>query len=145
MPRVRRPGEVRNRTARHEFATTDSVTAGLVLSGNQIKAIRAGKIDITGAYVRVLANRDGKLEAWVHGLTVGNETQSVFKLLLTRDQIDRFLGLSQQKKATLVVTKGHFLHGFFKLDVAPGKRLKTHDRRDQLRAADLKRDAEREL
>lgn len=137
--------DVRNRTARHEFATADALTAGVVLTGLQIKAIRAGKIDITGAYVRVLPNRDGKLEAWVHGLTVGNETQSVFKLLLTRSQIDHFLGLSQQKKATLVVTRGHFVHGYFKLDVAPGKRLKTHDRRDQLRAADLQRDAEREL
>ena len=140
-----RSREVKNRTARREFATSDSVTAGLVLTGPQIKAVRAGKIDLTGTYVKILENRQGRLEAWANGITIGNDSQTVFKLLLTKDQISHFVGLAQKKQATLVVTRGHFLHGYFKVDVAPGRRLKLHDRRDQLRAADLQREAERGL
>lgn len=137
--------EVRNRTARREFATESGVTAGVVLTGLQIKAVRAGKIDLTGAYVRVAPNQKGQLEAWAHAITIGNDSQGTFKLLLTREQLSKLVGLSQKKQATLVVTRGHFQHGYFKLDVAPGKRLKTRDRRAQIKAEDLRRDAAREL
>ncbi len=145
MARAKTATDVRNRTARHEFATGDTITAGVVLSGNQVKQIRAGQIDLTGAYVKISSNDKGQLEAWAHAVTVGSESQATLKLLLTKTQISHLAGLSQRKKATLVVTRGHFVHGYFKLDLAPGKRLLKHDRRDQLRAADLQRDAEREL
>lgn len=148
MPRIkpRAKGaarEIRNRSARHDFTVQDAVVAGVVLEGSQVKEIRAGKADITGSFVRVVPNEDGRLEAWVHGMTIGNESHGRFKLLLTREQLSHLVGVSQEKHATLVVLRGFFSHGFFKLELAPGKRVLRHDKRANLRERDLEREAAR--
>ncbi|MES1239575.1 MAG: SsrA-binding protein, partial [Chloroflexota bacterium] len=95
-----------NRRARHEFAIDDSMEVGLVLTGTEIKSIRAGKVTLADAFARI--NRGA---AWLVGAHVapwegGNreyhEPERDRKLLLHRDQIDELLGKTKAKGLALV-------------------------------------------
>jgi SsrA-binding protein len=95
-----------NRRARHEFTIDETFEAGLVLTGTEIKSVRAGKANISNAYARI-----EKGEAWLIGADIapfeqGNrynhEPKRSRKLLLHRRQIDELLGRAQQKGQTIV-------------------------------------------
>jgi SsrA-binding protein len=95
-----------NRRARHEFTIEDTLEAGLVLTGTEIKSIRAGKVNLADAYARI--ERD---EAWLIGAHIapfeqGNrynhEPKRIRKLLLRRSEIDELLGKTKAKGLTLV-------------------------------------------
>lgn len=134
-----------NRTARKEFAVADKVVCGVVLSGSEVKQIRAGKADITASYARVLIDPKSKRpELWLMGMSVaGSENKTTYKLLVTREQLKHLIGEAQQKQQTLVATRSFFSHGYFKVELGLAKRLKKHDRRAKERAADQKREIAR--
>ena len=139
-----------NRRARHEFAIEDSMEAGLVLTGTEIKSIRAGKVNLADAFARI--NRD---EAWLVGAHIapwegGNrenhEPKRDRKLLLHRDQIDELLGKTKAKGLTLVPLKLYITaRGKAKLELGIGKGKNLYDRRREIAARDSKREVEREL
>ena len=139
-----------NRRARHEFAIEDSMEAGLVLTGTEIKSIRAGKVNLADSFARI--NRD---EAWLIGAHIapwegGNrenhEPKRDRKLLLHRDQIDELLGKTKAKGLTLVPLKLYITaRGKAKLELGLGKGKQLYDRRREIAARDSKREVEREL
>ncbi|HJP89650.1 MAG TPA: SsrA-binding protein SmpB [Candidatus Limnocylindrales bacterium] len=139
-----------NRRARHEFSIEDSMEAGLVLTGTEIKSIRAGKVSLADAFARI--NRD---EAWLIGAHIapwegGNrenhEPKRDRKLLLHRDQIDELLGKTKAKGLTLVPLKLYITaRGKAKLELGMGKGKNLYDRRREIAARDSKREVEREL
>jgi SsrA-binding protein len=139
-----------NRRARHEFAIEDSLEAGLVLTGTEIKSIRAGKVSLADAFARI--NRD---EAWLIGAHIapwesGNrenhEPKRDRKLLLHRDQIDELLGKTKAKGLTVVPLKLYITaRGKAKLELGIGKGKNLYDRRREIAARDSKREVEREL
>ena len=95
-----------NRRARHEFTIEDTLEAGLVLTGTEIKSIRAGKVNLADAYARI--ERD---EAWLVGAHIApfeqanrynHEPKRVRKLLLRRSEIDELLGKTKAKGLTIV-------------------------------------------
>src|SRR4051794_20137965 len=139
-----------NRRARHEFAIEDSMEAGLVLTGTEIKSIRAGKVSLADAFARI--NRD---EAWLIGAHIapwegGNrenhEPKRDRKLLLHRNQIDQLLGKSKAKGLTLIPLKIYITdRGKAKLELGLGKGKQLHDRRREIQARDARREVEREL
>src|SRR5690349_23096386 len=95
-----------NRRARHEYTITDTFEAGLVLTGTEIKSVRAGKVNLSDAYARVEHG-----EAWLVGAHIapfeqGNrynhEPKRVRKLLLHRSEIDELLGRTKAKGQTIV-------------------------------------------
>jgi SsrA-binding protein len=139
-----------NRRARHEYEISDTFEAGLVLTGTEIKSIRAGKANLADAYARV-----EKGEAWLVGAHIapyeaGNrynhEPRRDRKLLLHRSQIDELMGRAPAKGLTVVplrlylTTKGR---AKVELGLARGKQL--HDKRRAIAERDMRRDAEREL
>ena len=98
-----------NRRARHEFTIDDTFEAGIVLTGTEIKSIRARKVNLADAYVRI-----DKGEAWMYGMHVapwetGNrynhEAKRPRKLLLHRAQITQLLSRTKQKGQTMVPLK----------------------------------------
>jgi len=139
-----------NRKARHEFHIEETLEAGIVLTGTEIKSIRARKVSLQEAYARIERG-----EAWLVGAHIapyaeGNrynhEAKRTRKLLLHRDQIDELLGTTKSKGLTLVPLRLYIderSHAKLELALARGKQL--HDRRRDIATRDARRDMDREL
>ena len=134
-----------NRRARHEYHIEETFEAGIVLSGWEIKAIRAGQVQLTDGYVLV---RDGELHligcrinalrsASTHVVPEPDRTK---KLLMHKEQIRRLVGKVEQRGYTLVPLDLHFKGGLVKAHIALAKGKAEHDKRN----TEKKRDWERE-
>ena len=139
-----------NRRARHEYSIEDSMEAGIVLSGTEIKSIRAGKVNLADSFARI-----DKGEAWLVGAHIapwegGNrqnhEPKRDRKLLLHRNQIDQLTGRTKAKGLTLIPLKLYITsRGKAKLELGLGKGKQLYDRRREIAARDSRREVEREL
>lgn len=136
-----------NRQAFHDYSIEDALEAGIALTGTEIKSIRAGKVNLRGAYARV---KDG--EIWLQGMHVAEYEQGSRdnheptrdrKLLLHRKEIDRLQGKVQIKGLTLIPLKLYLKgdHAKVELGVARGKKL--YDKREVIAERDAKRDLDR--
>ena len=134
-----------NRRARHEYAIEERFEAGMVLAGWEIKAIRAGQVQLTDGFVLI---RDGELfligcrinalrSASTH---VHPEADRTKKLLMHKEEIRRLVGKVEQKGFTLVPLNLHYKGGLVKAEIALAKGKSQHDKRD----TEKKRDWERE-
>jgi SsrA-binding protein len=134
-----------NRRARHEYHIEETFEAGVVLSGWEIKAIRAGQVQLTDGYVLV---RDGELHligcrinalrsASTHVLPEPDRTK---KLLMHKEQIRRLVGKVEQRGFTLVPLDLHFKGGLVKVQVALAKGKAQHDKRDTEKQKDWERE-----
>jgi SsrA-binding protein len=137
-----------NRRARHDYAVEDTLEAGIVLTGTEIKSVRAHRVNIAEAYVRIDHG-----EAWLVGAHIaeyaqGNRNNHVpnrtRKLLLHRDQISELLGLQSAKGLTLVPLKMYIHRGNAKLEVGVARGKKAHDKRRTIAERDMRRELERE-
>ena len=134
-----------NRRARRNYEILETVEAGLVLRGSEVKSLRAAKVQIAEAYARI---DDG--EAWLHGMHVapydhaqahsGHDPERRRKLLLHRREIDRLRSLVDEQRLALVPLSLYFKDGRAKVELALARGRKTYDKRQVL----AKRDAERE-
>lgn len=139
-----------NRKARHEYTITDTFEAGLVLTGTEIKSVRAGKVNLAQAYARVERGEAWLIGAHIAPYEAGNrynhEPTRDRKLLLHRHEIDVLMGRVAAKGLTVVplrlyiTTKGR---AKLELGLARGKQL--HDRRRDIADRDMRREMEREL
>jgi SsrA-binding protein len=135
-----------NKKARHDYDILDTVEAGIVLAGSEVKSIRDGKVQLRDAYARV---EDG--EVWLHGVHVApyvfaNGFGSVDpdrprKLLLHRRQIEDLGRSLAQDSLTLVPLAIYFKDGRAKVDLALARGRRKYDKR----AAIAERDANREM
>ena len=134
-----------NRRARFDYHLEEFFEAGVVLTGWEIKAIRAGQVQLTDGYVMI---KDGELfligcrinalrSASTH---VRPEADRTKKLLMHKDEIKRLVGKVEQKGFTLVPVNLHYKGGRVKADIALAKGKAQHDKRD----TEKKRDWERE-
>lgn len=139
-----------NRRARHEYAITDTFEAGIVLTGTEIKSVRAHKVSLAEAYARV---ENG--EAWLIGAHIapyegGNrmnhEPRRTRKLLLHRGEIDELLGLTKAKGLTIVPLRLYISErGIAKVELGVARGKQLHDKRRDIAARDARRDVEREI
>jgi SsrA-binding protein len=134
-----------NRRARHEYHIEESYEAGMVLAGWEIKAIRAGQVQLTDGYVLV---RDGELyligcrinplrSASTHVLPEPDRTK---KLLMRKDEIRRLTGKVEQRGFTLVPLDLHYKGGRVKAQIALAKGKAQHDKRDSEKQKDWERE-----
>lgn len=140
----------RNKRARHEFAVEETFEAGLALEGWEVKSLRAGRAQLTEAYVHL---KDG--EAWLLGahitplITASTHIQAdptrTRKLLLHRHELDRLVGAVERKGYTLVPLDLHWSKGRVKLEVGLAKGKKRHDKRADQKERDWKRQQARIL
>ena len=137
-----------NRRAHHDYAIEDTIEAGLVLTGTEIKSIRAHKVNIAEAYARV-----EKGEAWLIGAHIAEYAQGnrynhaptrTRKLLLHRDQIAELTGLQAAKGLTIVPLRLYIRRGRAKLELGVARGKKTHDKRRSIAERDMRRELERE-
>ena len=139
-----------NRRARHEFHVEETFEAGIVLTGTEIKSIRAGHVSLQEAFARI-----DRGEAWLVGAHIapyatGNrynhEAKRTRKLLLHKDEIHELLGTTKSKGLTLVPLRLYIddrSHAKLEIGLARGKQL--HDRRRDIADRDAKRDIAREM
>jgi SsrA-binding protein len=138
-----------NRRSRHDYELLERVEAGLVLTGTEVKALRAGHVQLGQAYGDV---RGG--EMWLVGASIseyaqGNVSNHITdrdrKLLLKRSEIDSLSAKIKEKGLTLVPTKLYFKDGKVKLEVALGRGKDKGDKRRSIADRDAKRQMERAL
>jgi SsrA-binding protein len=139
-----------NRRARHEFSIDDTIEAGMVLTGTEIKSIRANKVNLTDAYARIDRGEAWLIGAhiapWDGGNRLNHEPKRERKLLLHRDEIDELLGKTKSKGLSIVPLRLYIdSRGKAKLELGLGKGKQLHDRRRDIADRDAKREMEREL
>ena len=139
-----------NRRARHEFLIEDSMEAGIVLTGTEIKSIRAGKVNLADSFARIERGEawlvGAHIAPWEGGNRENHEPKRDRKLLLHRGQIDQLLGKTKAKGLTLIPLKIYITsRGKAKLELGLGKGKQLHDRRREIQARDARREVEREL
>jgi SsrA-binding protein len=134
-----------NRSAGHNYFLSDRREAGLVLTGTEVKAARAGKIQLKDAYAEVTGNEawlvNAHISEYSHGNIMNHMPGRKRKLLLHRKEIDVLRGETQQKGLTIVPTKVYLKDGMVKCEIALGKGKKFHDKRETERTREAQAEA----
>jgi len=134
-----------NRKAYHNYLIQDSVEAGIVLTGTEIKSIRAGRVSLGDAYVRPEAGELWLLNAHIAryeaGSYLSHEPTRPRKLLLHRQQIDNLTSKVLERGLTLVPLKLYIKDSIAKVEVALAKGKKLYDKRESI----IRRETEREI
>jgi SsrA-binding protein len=135
----------RNRKALHEYHVEDSWEAGIVLTGPEVKSIRAGKASLAESFASVERGevwlRDMHVSPYEPASRENADPVRPRKLLLNRSEIRRLLAGTQQKGFTLIPLDLYLRDGRIKVTVALGRGKKLHDKRETLK----RRTAEREV
>jgi SsrA-binding protein len=123
-----------NRQASHNYHLLDRYEAGIVLSGTEVKSIRAGKMQLREAYALIDKNEAWLLNAHISEYSHGNRENHTpmrgRKLLLHRREIDKLLGASREKGLALIPTKVYLKEGKIKAEIAIAKGKQLHDKRE---------------
>jgi len=139
---------VTNRKARHDYEITDSIEAGLVLQGSEVKSLRDGKANISDAYARF---RQGEL--WLIGMHITPYKQATFeiteplrdrKLLLHKLELKRLSRKIEEKGFTLIPLKLYFKNNIAKVELGLARGKRRYDKKADIAQRDAKRDMERE-
>ncbi|GAK13184.1 SsrA-binding protein SmpB [Geomicrobium sp. JCM 19039] len=136
-----------NRKANHEFFIEETIEAGIVLKGTEIKSIRAGQMNIKESFARI---EDGEVllyQAHINPYEQGNrhnhDPVRTRKLLMHKQQIKKLTGKAGQQGYALVPLKVYIKNGFAKVLIGLGKGKKNYDKRESLKKKDAKRQMEK--
>jgi len=136
---------VTNRKAYHNYDIGESIEAGIVLTGTEIKSIRSGRVSLGDAYVKPDAGELWLLNAHIAryeaGSYMSHEPTRPRKLLLHRKEIDSLASKIQEKGLTLVPLKLYIKDSIAKLEIAPAKGKKLYDKRETI----ARRETDREI
>jgi SsrA-binding protein len=136
-----------NRRARRDYAVVDTVEAGLVLVGSEVKSLRAGRMELKDSYASIDHG-----EAFLIGAHIapydfsregGHEPERPRKLLLHRREIDKLGGVLAEKGLTLIPLRVYFKDGKAKVELALAKGKTSYDKRETLKRRDAAREMER--
>jgi SsrA-binding protein len=139
----------RNRRATHDYHIEDVVEAGLVLTGTEVKSLRAGRASLADSFGQVSDS-----EIWLHGLHIpqyvhgtwtNHEPRRVRKLLLHRKEIDQLSRTTAERGLTLIPLSLYFKDGKVKVELALARGKRTYDKRHALAARDAAREVDRAL
>jgi SsrA-binding protein len=139
-----------NRQARFQYEFIEIYEAGLVLTGTEVKSIRAGKVNMRDSYGLLRGNEAWLLNAHIsaHATTsayYNHEPTRTRKLLLHKKEIRELIGSVKRDGLTLVPTKMYLKDGKVKISIALARGKKLHDKRDDLRKKDDQRDMARAM
>jgi SsrA-binding protein len=138
-----------NRRARHDYHIEDVLEAGVVLTGTEVKSLRAGRATLTDGFGLVSDS-----EVWLHGVHIPQYTEGTWtnhdprrirKLLLHRKEIDRLASSTKEHGLTLVPLSLYFKDGKVKIELGLARGKRTYDKRQDLAKRDAAREIDREL
>ena len=138
-----------NKKAFHDYFIEETLEAGLVLTGTEIKSIRRGKIQLKDSFARI---QNGEVSLWnVHiapfeeGNQFNHEPERTRKLLLSKKEISRLIGKTKESGYSLIPLNVHLKNGFAKVDLALAKGKKNYDKRETSKKKDAERDIQRAI
>jgi SsrA-binding protein len=139
---------IQNKRARFEYEIIDRYTAGIVLTGTEIKSIRLGKAGITESFCEFQNNElfviNATIEEYLYGHQYNHKAKSERKLLLNKRELKGLLKDVQNKGLTIIPLRLFTNEkGFAKLDIALCKGKKNYDKRESIKERDTKRDIDR--
>jgi SsrA-binding protein len=134
-----------NRQAYHDYAVEESYEAGIVLTGTEIKSVRAGKVNLRGAFARVKNGEvwleNSHIAVYDQGTYMNHEPLRQRKLLLHRRQINQLIGKVQTKGLTLIPLKLYLKGDHAKVELGLCRGKKLYDKRESI----AEREAQREM
>ncbi len=139
----------RNRRARFEYDLLETVEAGIVLTGTEVKSLRNGKASLEESYAGIEGG-----EVWLYGCDIPEYLQAhrmnhkpkrPRKLLLHRREIDKLIAKASEKGLTLIPLKMYFKDGMAKVELSVARGRKLYDKREALKNQDARRDMDRAL
>ncbi len=134
-----------NRKARHEYEILQTLEAGIVLLGTEVKALRGGRVNLGDSYAEIKAGEIWLVKLHIGPYDMGNrmnhEPFRPRKLLLNRRELRKLQPRLEEGGRTLVPLKIYFKHGLVKVEIALARGKKLHDKREDK----AKRDAERQI
>ncbi|MFC7064067.1 SsrA-binding protein SmpB [Halobacillus seohaensis] len=149
MPRGHGKSIAQNRKAGHDYFIEETFEAGIVLQGTEIKAIRAGRVNLKESFARI-----SNAEVFIHNMHISHYEQGNIynhdptrsrKLLLHRKQINQLIGATQQKGYALVPLKMYIKNGVAKLLIGLGRGKKKYDKREDLKRKQVNREIDRAI
>lgn len=136
-----------NKTARLNYYIDDTLEAGIVLVGTEVKSLREGRANLKDSYALVKDEEvylhELHISPYTHGNRYNHDPLRVRKLLLHKREINRLYGKSREKGLTLVPLKMYFKNGKVKVEIGVGRGKKLHDKREDLKLKEDRRDIER--
>jgi len=138
-----------NRKAYHNYHIQETLEAGIVLKGSEIKSIKAGKVNLSDAYAKP---ENGEL--WLYNSHIASYDAASYntheptrprKLLLHRKEINSLVGKVVQKGLTLVPLKLYIKHGIAKIELGVAKGKKLYDKKEAIARRDVDREMERAM
>ncbi|HEY7198617.1 MAG TPA: SsrA-binding protein SmpB, partial [Candidatus Dormibacteraeota bacterium] len=147
MPEQRNRDVAVNRRAWHDYFIDEQYEAGLVLTGTEVKSLRAGKANLRDGYVRI----DGR-EAWLENVHISSYAQAGYgnhdptrsrKLLLHGKEIASLIGKVRQRGYTVIPLRLYFTRNHAKVEIGLARGKRQYDKRQALAEADAKREMER--
>ncbi len=138
-----------NRKARHEFFIEETLEAGIVLKGTEVKSIRQGRVNIKEAYAVVESGEifiyNMHISPYDHGNIQNVDPIRKRKLLLNKREIGKLAGLVSQKGKTLVPLSIYLKNGLVKVELSVAQGKKLHDKRETIAKKEAERRIEREV
>jgi len=138
-----------NRRARHDYSIEDTYDAGLVLTGGEIKSVRAGRVALADSYARPESD-----ELWLEGMHIAPYEPASYdnpdpkrrrKLLLHRGELRRLIGKAQEKGLTLIPLRVYLRNGYAKVELGLARGRRQYDKRRAIAEREMERDKQREL
>lgn len=134
-----------NKKATHDYFIEETYEAGILLTGTEIKSVRAGKVNLKDSFARI-SNGEAfihnmHISPFEHGNRFNHEPTRARKLLLHKKEITKLIGLTKEKGYSLVPLKIYLRNGFAKMEIALAKGKKLYDKRQ----TEAKRDADRQI
>lgn len=140
---------VSNRKARFEYAILQTIEAGIVLTGTEVKSLRAGKVNISDSYCEIHSMEVWMLNSHITEYTQGNinnhDPLRRRKLLMNLSEIRKLQSKVQEKGLTLVPLSMYFKNGKVKVEVGLAKGKAMYDKRETIAKRDFQRDQERKI
>lgn len=149
MPKAKSTIEIKNRRASFDYEFIERFTAGIVLSGTEIKSIRAGKASLVDSYCYFVNGelyvRNMNVAEYWWGSYNRHDPKRDRKLLLTKRELRKLLRATREKGMTIVAVKLFISEkGYAKLDIALARGKREYDKRESIKEKDIRRERERD-
>ena len=136
-----------NRRARHDYHIDETIEAGLVLSGSEVKSLRAGKAQLKDSHARIKNGEmwlvNAHISEYLPSAQFGHEPTRSRKLLLHKREIERLTGKIKERGLTLIPLRMYFKHGRAKVELGLARGKKLYDKRESIKERETRREMER--
>lgn len=139
----------RNKKARHEYEILETMEAGMVLQGTEVKSLREGRANLKDSYVKIRGGEAFLVEAHIspypHGNRMNHDPRRERKLLLHKQEIRRLTGKVQERGLTVIPLRIYFKSGLAKVELALAKGKRVYDKRAAIKRREERRELMRAL